>query len=254
MTNQYVELHCHSNYSFQEGASSIYELLIRAEKLGYKSLALTDHDNLCGAMEFSQTANSIGIRPITGAEITLQDGSHLIFLAETTEGYSNLCNLITHTRINGDRLSPNLDPKLLEPHSKGLILLTGCSRGNIPNALTNGHSEKAEDILKWVPKKTHNYKKLIKPEELINFLEKNKMKVVDTTGLIFNPNIGYSVSPPSGTSFRYVIQARILCKTLRDVRSEWRAPKWPPASYLRTLNGPICILGKTVFRNGHCFR
>ena len=124
MTREYVELHCHSNYSFQEGASSIYELLTRAEKLGFKSLALTDHDNLCGAMEFAQTANSIGIRPITGAEITLQDGSHLIFLAETPEGYSNLCNLITHTRINRDRRSPNLDPKLLEPHTKGLILLT----------------------------------------------------------------------------------------------------------------------------------
>ena len=166
MTSEYVELHCHSNYSFQEGASSIYELLIHAEKLGYKSLALTDHDNLCGAMEFSQTANSIGIRPITGAEITLQDGSHLILLAETPEGYSNLCNLITHTRINNNRRSPNLDPKLLEPHTKGLILLTGCSRGNIPNALMNGNSKKAEDILKC-------YLELFGPENVFVELQQN---------------------------------------------------------------------------------
>ena len=76
-TNAYAELHCHSNYSFQEGASSVGELLARAKELGYPALALTDHDNLCGAMEFSRTANSLGIRPITGAEITLKDGSHL---------------------------------------------------------------------------------------------------------------------------------------------------------------------------------
>ena len=64
----YVELHCHSNYSFQEGASFLEELLARAVELGYPALALTDHDNLCGAMEFSRIANSIGVKPITGAE------------------------------------------------------------------------------------------------------------------------------------------------------------------------------------------
>ena len=110
---RYAELHCHSNYSFQEGASSISELLAQARSLGYGALALTDHDNLCGAMEFARIANSLGIRPITGAEITLKDGSHLTLLAESRKGYANLCNLITLSRVNGDRLDPRLDPELL---------------------------------------------------------------------------------------------------------------------------------------------
>ena len=71
----YAELHCHSNYSFQEGASSVEELLVRAKELGYPALALTDHDNLCGVMHFAEVARSIDIQPITGAEVTLSDGS-----------------------------------------------------------------------------------------------------------------------------------------------------------------------------------
>ena len=77
----YVELHCHSNYSFQEGASSIDEMVSRAVELGYPALALTDHDNLCGTMEFAQVARSLDIQPISGAEVTTEAGGHLTFLA-----------------------------------------------------------------------------------------------------------------------------------------------------------------------------
>ena len=68
----YAELHCHTNYSFQEGASSIGDLLVRAEALGYPALAITDHDNLCGAMEFAQTARDLSVRALIGAEVTVQ--------------------------------------------------------------------------------------------------------------------------------------------------------------------------------------
>ena len=148
MSSEYVELHCHSNYSFQEGASSISELLVRAQELKYSALALTDHDNLCGAMEFSRTANSLGVRPLTGAEVTMQDGSHLTFLAETRKGYSNLCNLITFSRVKGNRLSPGLDPRFLEDHSRGLILMTGCPRGGVPGAAAAGRADEAEAELR----------------------------------------------------------------------------------------------------------
>ena len=70
----YAELHCHSNYSFQEGASSVEDLLVRARDLGYRALALTDHDNLCGAMHFAQVAKTLDIQAITGAELTIKDG------------------------------------------------------------------------------------------------------------------------------------------------------------------------------------
>jgi len=144
----YVELHCHSNYSFQEGASSVDELLARARELGYGALALTDHDNLCGAMEFSRVANGLEIRPITGAEVTLKDGSHLTLLAETRKGYANLCNLVTFSRIKGDRLDPRLDPRFLPDHSDGLILLTGCSKGRVPGLVTAGRADEAEAELR----------------------------------------------------------------------------------------------------------
>ena len=144
----YAELHCHSNYSFQEGASSIGELLARARDLGYTALALTDHDNLCGAMEFARVANSLDIQPITGAEITLNDGSHLTLLAETRKGYANLCNLITFSRIRGDRLDPRLDPRFLPDHSEGLILLTGCPKGRVPSFITGGRTSDAEAELR----------------------------------------------------------------------------------------------------------
>src|SRR5436309_11751053 len=67
----YVELHCHSSYSFLDGASLPEELVVRAAELGYEALALTDHDGVCGSLEFAHAAKSFGVRPITGAEVTL---------------------------------------------------------------------------------------------------------------------------------------------------------------------------------------
>ena len=153
MTAAYSELHCHSNYSFQEGASFIGELLARAKVLGYPALALTDHDNLCGAMEFAQAATGLGIQPITGAEVTLKDGSHLTFLAETWKGYSNLCQLITLSRIGEYRRDPHLDPKHLSSHAEGLILLTGCRKGRVPSLVADEKWKEAEatakEYLEW---------------------------------------------------------------------------------------------------------
>ena len=91
----YAELHAHSNFSFLDGASHIEELVLRARELGYEALALTDH-GLHGAMEFAQCARAWGLRPITGAEVTLASGPdgqahHLTLLCETQRGYANLC-------------------------------------------------------------------------------------------------------------------------------------------------------------------
>ncbi|HCH10466.1 MAG TPA: hypothetical protein DEW32_14860, partial [Dehalococcoidia bacterium] len=99
----YVELHCHSNYSFQEGASSIDEMVSRAVELGYPALALTDHDNLCGTMEFAQVARSLDIQPISGAEVTTEAGGHLTFLASDRTGYGNLCQLVTFSYMDAER-------------------------------------------------------------------------------------------------------------------------------------------------------
>ena len=147
MSTTYAELHCHSNYSFQEGASSVEDLLVRSKELGHQALALTDHDNLCGAMHFAQVAKSLEMQAITGVEITLNDGSHLTLLAETRQGYSNLCNLISHSYIGGDRRNPKLDPRHLPELAQGIILLTGCRNGRIPSLLAEGDLRGAQDRL-----------------------------------------------------------------------------------------------------------
>ena len=145
MIQGYAELHCHSNFSFQEGASFIHELLPRAVELGYPALALTDHDNLCGAMEFARTARSLHIQPIIGAEVTLKYGYHLTLLAETRQGYSNLCRLLSAARITTDRREPELDPGFLSQHAAGLVLLTGCRKGEVPSLAEQGRLEEARN-------------------------------------------------------------------------------------------------------------
>ena len=93
---EYVELHCHSCYSLREGASTPRELIVRALQLGYRALALTDHDGVYGSMAFSKDANDAGFKTISGAEITLANGHHLTLLVKDHAGWSNLCQLLTH--------------------------------------------------------------------------------------------------------------------------------------------------------------
>jgi error-prone DNA polymerase len=140
----YVELHAHSAYSFLDGASQPEELAARAAELGYEALALTDHDGVYGSLEFAHAAKHFGVRPITGAEVTLADESHVTLLVESARGYANLCRLLTaahvHTRdtTNRNPLPPRLDQALLEELNEGLVCLSGCARDGLavrdPNA------------------------------------------------------------------------------------------------------------------------
>jgi error-prone DNA polymerase len=133
----YVELHCHSAFSFLDGASLPEELAARAVELGYDALALTDHDGVYGSLEFAHAAKALGLRPITGAEVTLADGSHVTLLVETPRGYANLCRLLTAGHGH-ERLNPRLDPALLAEWNEGLVCLSGCARQGLavrdPNA------------------------------------------------------------------------------------------------------------------------
>src|SRR4051794_33823076 len=153
----YVELHCHSAFSFLDGASTPLELAGAAAALGYPALALTDHDGLWGSMEFAHCAKGLGLRPITGAELTVHldvDGpktrhigkfsahqpggsgraAHLTLLVEDGGGYRNLCRLLTaahaHTRGNTARTAEPAWTTLeeVEAHAEGLVCLSGCAR------------------------------------------------------------------------------------------------------------------------------
>jgi error-prone DNA polymerase len=134
----YCELHLHSCFSFHEGASTPLELVLRAKKLGYTALALTDHDNLAGAMEFARTAKAWGVQPITGAEVTLTTGHHLVLLAESQRGYGNLSRLLTRANLENPRGRPRVDPAWLPEHAAGLIALSGCRKGEVPSLVEAG--------------------------------------------------------------------------------------------------------------------
>ncbi len=140
----YVELHAHSAFSFLDGASSPLELAAAAARLDYPALALTDHDGLWGSMEFARVCKDLGLRSITGSELTVRlDGGgeiptpglvHLTLLVETTVGYHNLCRLLSeahsHTRDSAQRNAgqPWVKLERLEERTEGLICLSGCAR------------------------------------------------------------------------------------------------------------------------------
>src|SRR3954453_20387281 len=134
----YVELHSHSTFSFLDGASHPIELAGTAAEQGHTALALTDHDGLYGWMELAQAAKPLGRRPLTGAELTLGDGSHLTLLCETATGYRNLCLLITEAHRGTREWSASGTPKPatqptvglehVERHTEGLVCLSGCAR------------------------------------------------------------------------------------------------------------------------------
>src|SRR4051812_37344135 len=129
----YVELHCHSAYSFLDGASLPVELAAVAGDQGYPALALTDHDGLYGSMEFAMAAQPLGLRTITGAELTLDDGAHLTLLCESREGYRNLCRLITRAHEGtrerpAEPTPPSVSLEEVERFAEGLVCLSGCAR------------------------------------------------------------------------------------------------------------------------------
>jgi error-prone DNA polymerase len=147
---RYVELHAHSAFSFLDGTSAPEEMAGRAAELGHEALALTDHDGLCGSLAFAHAARAAGVRPITGAELTLEDGSHLTLLAADPAGYANLCRLITvahrDTRPPPDRrpAPPALPRAALAAHARGLVCLTGCARhGLVPRLVAAGRRREA---------------------------------------------------------------------------------------------------------------
>ena len=142
---RYVELHCHSCFSFREGASTPLELVLQARELGYGALALTDHDNLAGAMQFAQAAKAWSLKPITGAEVTLTDGSHLMLLAETQRGYANLSRLLSRANLSSPRGDPRVPFEWLPEHAEGLIALSGCRKGEVARLVEASEPRKARE-------------------------------------------------------------------------------------------------------------
>ncbi len=159
---KFVHLHTHSHYSLLDGLSKIDGLVRRTKELGMEALALTDHGNMYGAVEFYQQATKAGIKPILGAEVYVAKGSrisrdprvdgtrfHLILLAKNEIGYRNLVELVTKAHLEGFYYKPRIDHELLEKHHEGLICLSGCFSGELGRAVRDGKMAEAEEIAKY---------------------------------------------------------------------------------------------------------
>ncbi|MCY2925845.1 MAG: PHP domain-containing protein, partial [Planctomycetota bacterium] len=156
----FVHLHVHSHYSLLDGANRIGELVKTAKGMGMKALALTDHGNLFGAVEFYKAAKDAGIKPILGMEAyispttrtdrsmgNIQTASyHMLLLAMNAKGWSNLIKLSSRAYLEGFYYRPRIDRELLGELSEGLICGSACLGGEIPTALLSGQPDKAERI------------------------------------------------------------------------------------------------------------
>jgi error-prone DNA polymerase len=157
VTAPYAELHCHSNFSFLDGASHPEELAAEAARLGLEALALTDHDGLYGVVRFAETARALGLPSVFGAELTLVAGgrgptrtgepdpvgTHLVVLARDPEGYARLSRAITEAHLaGGEKGRPTCTLEDLARHHRAgghgghWVVLTGCRKGAVPAALT----------------------------------------------------------------------------------------------------------------------
>ncbi len=158
--SRFVHLHCHTQYSLLDGANRVEALVERVRQLKQPALAMTDHGNMFGAIEFYSEAMRHGIKPIIGCEIYVAPTSrferkgvdkgnkeynhHLILLAMNMEGYRNLCKLVTAGFMEGFYYKPRVDKELLQEHNRGLIALSACLQGEVSSAFLAGNFEKAK--------------------------------------------------------------------------------------------------------------
>jgi DNA polymerase-3 subunit alpha len=159
-TPSFVHLHCHSHYSLLDGASPIDRLVSRTVELGMNALAITDHGNLHGALEFYQAAKAAGINPIIGYEAYIAPGSrfqkdagsqkdssyHLTLLARDRTGFDNLLQLATKAYLEGFYFKPRIDRGLLEEFGEGIVCLSGCLSGEFSRALVGSSREQRESL------------------------------------------------------------------------------------------------------------
>ncbi len=155
----FVHLHTHTEYSLLDGAARIPDLVATAKRLGQPALAVTDHGALYGAVKFYTSARAAGIKPIIGCEMYMaprsrhdkegradRDPNHLILLARNDTGYRNLIQLVSRSHLEGYYYKPRIDRELLAEHADGLICLSACIGGELPQAILSGDMNAAESV------------------------------------------------------------------------------------------------------------
>ncbi len=159
---RFVHLHVHSHYSLLDGLSKIDDLVAYTKELGMDSIAVTDHGNIYGAVEFFKKAKKAGLKPIIGCELYVAHRSrfdkdpkvdnlryHLTALVRNEEGYKNLTKLVSKAHLEGFYYKPRVDKSLIQDHHKGIVFLSGCFQGEIPHLLSLGRFGEAVACAKW---------------------------------------------------------------------------------------------------------
>src|SRR5712692_9691538 len=153
----FVHLHCHTDYSLLDGACEITQLMDLVVEQKMPAIAMTDHGNLFGAVEFYNAAKDKGVHPVIGCEVYVSQlghktrgdmdrYNHLVLLCENQEGYRNLTKLVSTGFLDGFYYKPRIDKDLLSRHSKGLIALSACLRGDINETLLADRYEEARRL------------------------------------------------------------------------------------------------------------
>ena len=156
----FTHLHVHTEYSLLDGACRIEKLLDKAQEMGQKSVAITDHGVMYGVIDFYKAAKKRGIKPIIGCEIYVakrsrfdkihgidNENRHLVLLCKNETGYRNLVAIVSKAWTEGFYSKPRADMELLREHSEGLIALSACLAGEIPRALSVGDYDEAKQFL-----------------------------------------------------------------------------------------------------------
>lgn len=157
--NNFIHLHTHSEFSLLDGLGKLDHLIERAKSFGMDSLALTDHGAMYGSFKFYLKAKAAGIKPIIGVETYVAkrsrldkeakvdtDPYHLVLLAKNEFGYKNLMKLVTHAHLEGYYYRPRIDWDILQKHHEGIICLSACLQGQVPNLLRQGKDEEGERV------------------------------------------------------------------------------------------------------------
>ncbi len=155
----FTHLHIHTEYSLLDGMCHIQDVLLKAQGMGMNSLAITDHGSLYGAIEFYVEARNSGIKPIIGCEVYVapsgrksraeKNSYHLVLLARDRQGYQNLTQLVTKAYLEGFYYKPRMDKEILEEYHEGLVALSGCLKGEIPQLLLQGRVDEAKAVALW---------------------------------------------------------------------------------------------------------
>lgn len=159
MSKHFTHLHLHTEYSLLDGAISLDRLIDFGKKNGLKSLAITDHGNIFGAVKFFQQCKGAGIKPVLGMEAYLTEDIniktadnkyyHIILLVQNKQGYRNLCKLISLSYQQGFYFKPRIDYRALAQYSEGLIVTTACLGGHIPKLVMNENYQEANKRIDW---------------------------------------------------------------------------------------------------------